>query len=333
MKLSIIIPAYNSEKFIEKCLLSCLNQDISHNEYELIVVDDGSTDNTKNIVLSIKKKHNNIVYIYQENSAQGAARNNGLSKAKGEYIWFVDSDDWIAENSLGKICNRLINEKLDGILVGHATQYATLLDIWENFDEKQVATGKEILKNNKFYISPTYAVWKRSYLEHYNIKYIEHLYHEDSEICPRMFYYAKKIGYIKDICYYVFPNLNSTTRGINPQRAFDIVTVVKNLERFRQTIKDKDIDLQLINYISMTINSSLYNTYKLNKEQIKKLDRLWYDHKYLYNVLKKSNILKYKVEGILFTLVPKRISRIYKLIQYLNRNPGNMNKQKVLLNQ
>lgn len=331
MKLSIIIPAYNSEKFIEKCLLSCLNQDIPHNEYELIVVDDGSIDNTRNIVLSMKEKYNNIKYFYQENAAQGAARNNGLSKAKGKYIWFVDSDDWIEQNCLATIVNKLEKYHLTALLVGHATKYSEELSIWEKFDDNIFCSGKELISKNKFYISPTYAIWDKSYIEDNNLFFLEKTFHEDSEICPRMYYFAEKIGFIDRICYYVYPNLNSTTRGINPKRAYDIIKVVKGIEKFNNTIKEKELRQIIINYISQTINSSLYNSFVMDKEQILILNNLWFQNRYLFKILKSSNILKYKIEGILFIMFPKRICTVYKLMQLFNSNPGNMNKQKKLL--
>ena len=98
MKLSIIIPMYNVEPYIEKCLLSCLNQNIPHADYEIIVVNDGSPDGSLGIARRIASTVDNMLIVSQENGGLSAARNKGLSYAKGEYVWFVDSDDWIEEN-------------------------------------------------------------------------------------------------------------------------------------------------------------------------------------------------------------------------------------------
>lgn len=95
VKLSIIIPVYNVELYIEKCLQSCLSQDIPYDEYEIIVVNDGSPDGSLAIAESIAKTTTNMTIISQKNGGLSAARNTGMSVAKGEYIWFVDSDDWI----------------------------------------------------------------------------------------------------------------------------------------------------------------------------------------------------------------------------------------------
>ena len=120
MKLSIIIPAFNAASYIEKCVRSCEKQDVKKDEYEVIIVDDGSTDNTKDCVKTLQKEFSNIIYIFQENARQGAARNNGLRIAKGVYIWYVDADDWIEENCLGEILRRIEKDFLTALAVRHA---------------------------------------------------------------------------------------------------------------------------------------------------------------------------------------------------------------------
>ena len=94
MKLSIIVPVYNVEKYIEKCLNSLCNPEI---EKEIIIVNDGSTDSSLKIVEEFKKNHDkeNIIIISQENKGLSEARNTGLRKAKGEYVSFIDSDDFV----------------------------------------------------------------------------------------------------------------------------------------------------------------------------------------------------------------------------------------------
>ena len=97
MKLSIVIPMYGVEKYIEKCLLSCINQESAclGVDYEIICVNDGTKDKSAVLARSIADKHEGIIVIDQENGGLSAARNTGTAAAKGEYIWYVDSDDWI----------------------------------------------------------------------------------------------------------------------------------------------------------------------------------------------------------------------------------------------
>ena len=96
MKFSIIIPVYNVEKYLKKCLTSIVQQNF--NDYELILVDDGSTDMSGKICDEFEEKYNNIIVMHISNSGVSNARNKGLEIARGEYIWFVDSDDYIRDN-------------------------------------------------------------------------------------------------------------------------------------------------------------------------------------------------------------------------------------------
>ena len=113
MKLSIIIPVYNSEKFLAGCFESVFQQNLLEAEYEIIVVNDGSTDGSENIILDFKSKNSNLVFINQVNKGVSTARNLGLDIAKGEFITFIDSDDEIERNSLKTIIEKLENDDLD----------------------------------------------------------------------------------------------------------------------------------------------------------------------------------------------------------------------------
>lgn len=330
MKLSIIIPAYNAAQYIKRCIRSCEQQDISQEKYEVIVVDDGSTDNTKKCIFELQKEFLNIRYIYQDNARQGAARNNGLRNSKGKYIWYVDADDWIEENCLGTIINKLETESLTALIVGHVTKYDKKEYRWYNIDERTITSGKEILKGNNYFISPTYAVWEREYLVCNKLFFRENLFHEDSEFFPRLFYKAERIGALSKICYFVYPNMSSTTRGVNPKRAFDIITVVRLLNEFRMQIMDEEIDGKLIDYISMTLNISLYNVFLLEETECALLDRYWSENRDLFKVLLKSRRLKYKIEGLLFYMFPYKISLLYRLLQIFNNDPGKIREVRML---
>lgn len=103
MFLSIIIPVYNCEKYLSDCMDSCFDQDIDKNEYEVICVNDGSTDNSLSILEKYKAQNKNMVIINQPNRGQHAATRAGFLYATGEYIWLVDSDDFIKKNCLSKL--------------------------------------------------------------------------------------------------------------------------------------------------------------------------------------------------------------------------------------
>ena len=103
MFLSMVIPVYNVGQYLEACVNACLDQDLNEQDYEIICVNDGSTDNSLEILERIEKDHGNLHVYSQDNAGVSAARNCGLAHARGEYIWFIDGDDLIAPHCLGKL--------------------------------------------------------------------------------------------------------------------------------------------------------------------------------------------------------------------------------------
>ena len=116
MFLSIIIPVYNTEAYIAECLDSCLHQDISLDEYEIVCVNDGSTDNSLAILQSYADRYQNVKIITKENTGVSDTRNVGIRESRGEYIWFVDSDDVVASNVLGALKARCTQTDCDRLL-------------------------------------------------------------------------------------------------------------------------------------------------------------------------------------------------------------------------
>ena len=115
-KISIIIPVYNTEKYLKQCIESVINQ--SYQNMEIILVDDGSTDSSGDICERFEKEDTRIIVFHQNNKGLSAARNKGLKHAKGEYILFLDSDDYISKNMLEKLCNCLEDTKSDMAMCG-----------------------------------------------------------------------------------------------------------------------------------------------------------------------------------------------------------------------
>ncbi len=113
--ISVIVPVYNAEKYLHTCLDSLLNQGLSVNDYEIILVNDGSTDGSLAICSNYQNRYSNIFVITQENQGVSVSRNTGIRFAKGEWIMFVDSDDFICENSLRYLYENFCSKKYDGI--------------------------------------------------------------------------------------------------------------------------------------------------------------------------------------------------------------------------
>lgn len=320
LKLSIIIPVYKVEKYVEKCLRSCAEQDISSDEYEIIVVNDGSPDKSLEIVENVEKEYSNIVIVSQENQGLSLARNKGLSLAKGDYVWFVDSDDWIEKNILKKLITLCKEKDLDILHFCRAHVRGERIKkhlIYEKV-EKSLFSGRDALLNGINPCAP-FSIYKRKFLLENNLLFYPGIFHEDLEFSPRAWYVAERCMFLNAICYYVFcQNFDSITRSANPKKAFDLIKVCENLNNFSKIVEKKYI-MYFHNAISVYINNSLMNSYRMNSVEIKKLNSFWKEYSYLFMHLKASNKFKYKIEYYLFRFLPF-YCEIYKFIQYFNKN-------------
>lgn len=322
MFISLVIPVYNVEKYIDDCIKSCLEQNIQDEDYEIIIINDGTKDKSMDKVDIYYKQYPNLIKIYnQENKGLSAARNLGLNMANGDYIWFIDSDDWIRTNCLTEIRCKLLNENPD-ILALCAADIINDKPIRRNtYDNEITTTGKEAF--NKM-ISPCvpFAIYKRTFLLNNELFFYEGIYHEDSEFMPKVYYHANKVSYLNTIVYNVYQNPNSITRTVNPKKAFDILTVCESLDQFSKTVTE-DCKKHLSFLISMNLNTALSHTYAMDAEHMQKLNDCIYKHRILFRHLKFSKINKYKIENILFNIFSRNTVQIYKFLQFLNLNKNN----------
>jgi len=230
IKLSIIIPVFNTEKFIKKCINSCLKQNIQNNHYEIIIINDGSTDNSLEIINSYIKNYDNIHVFSQSNKKQGSARNNGLTKAVGEYIWFIDSDDWINENILKEIIEYVYENKPDILRFDAINHFPNQL-IRERKSYHvpcKIYKGDEVFLENKFSVCVPFHLFKKSFLLKNRLKFIENIFFEDNEFMVKSFYKADKFQYYKKVLYNVRIRSNSTTRDKDITRKLDILKVIES---------------------------------------------------------------------------------------------------------
>jgi glycosyltransferase involved in cell wall biosynthesis len=321
LKLSIIIPVYNVEPYVEKCLRSCAEQDIPCSDYEIIVVNDGTKDNSLAIIKRIAKEYSNIKFVSQENAGLSAARNKGFSLAIGEYIWFVDSDDWIETNCLKKITDSLYENHLVGLMICAADVVNGTPIKRHDYSKlkRDIYSGIELLKMNYWSPCVQFTIYKRDFIRENNLKFMEGIFHEDSEFTPRSYYFIKRIAIINDVIYFKFMNPCSITRSVNHKKAFDCIKVAKSLSIFSQILP---ADLMYIynKFISININNSLYNAYQMDIVTIRNLNTDLKKNKFIFKHLRQSTIVKYRLEGILFGIFPRHCVQIYKCMQLMNKN-------------
>lgn len=303
--LSIIIPFYNVEEYIERCLNSIVSQPVLSEQFEIIAINDGSKDKSLDIAEQIAKQQSNMIVVSQENKGQSAARNHGVRLAHGKYIWYVDSDDWIEEGCLTHILPILKESDVDLFNFGHKN--------W--FDGELIVTPH---KSGKIGILCVGHFYKRSFLIDNDIWFVEGIYHEDLEYCPRVCYLAKKQRNLSLTPYIIYKRPQSTTTGYNPKKAFDLLVVARHLAEFAQ--RNKIESANFIYYIALALNDSLQNVYmfEMDKGNEEKLNMAFYENRDLFVYLWKSKILKYKIEYLVFIVFSKHCVQLFKLMKHFN---------------
>lgn len=241
MLCSFIIPAYNASSTIVRCLDSIYALALNVADFEVIIIDDCSKDNTISVVEEYAKQHTNITVLRQaENHRQGAARNRGVAIAKGKYIVYVDSDD---ESAKGVVDALQLAEKNDLDMV--AMHYVNL-DQHGNITEKEpitlegVFTGVELQTKHPYWgTAPWPYVYKTSFLQQVNYPFVEDVLFEDSDYVTVHLYHAKRMMYSAQCAYRVHYNAISTTHTTTYKHAADYVLLGTRMLKFYHSLEDK----------------------------------------------------------------------------------------------
>ncbi|MDD4036126.1 MAG: glycosyltransferase [Bacilli bacterium] len=294
MKISAIIPVYNGEKFIERCLDSILNQ--SFDDFEIIAINDGSTDNSRKIIEKYVKEYPLKVSCYnQKNKGQSVARNRGLDLAQGKYITFIDSDDWIDGKMFEHMYLRAINSDADIITCDYVIAYPGNVEV---IRKGTVDFADDPIKN--FIMSvpgPCAKLYKSKLWE--NQRFPVNIIYEDFALIPLIGAIAKKIVNIDKAYYYYYQRENSTInqKGFNP-KYYDIFEAADYLYNGFQSSKYFDQYIDEVEFL--VINQFLYNAsirflpYKNKRKNIKKIVSYinekfpkWSENKYYNNKMAK----------------------------------------------
>ena len=318
MKLSIVIPVYNTEKYLEKCLASCVNQEVERADYEIVVVDDGTKDNAMEIARRFQDNYSNIRIYSQENVGLSAARNMGLSHCSGDYVWFVDSDDYIDKKSLSLIFNK-IEENPDIICIqAKRSDKATPRNIFSG----NVQNGYDVLLHSfdAWDRCVPYFIFNRQFIDNHNLRFYVGIFHEDDEFTPRALVFAEKVCVIdRPLYYYWVKTDNTITKTVNPKKSYDNIIVAESLSNFKENNPmPANVKQVFENHISLIINNTLDNINQSDKQTAKNFNKFLRTKKYLFSSLRKSNKMKYKLEYLLFSVFCNYVG-VYNFIQNFNR--------------
>lgn len=298
IKMSIIVPIYNAEKYLEYCLKSIEKQTLKN--IEVLLINDGSTDRSKKICEKICKQDNRFKLINKDNSGVSDSRNIGIKQAKAEYIMFVDADDWIEEKAAEISYNNIKKYKAD---ICQFNYY---------FNSKDKETKREEFsqyikeKNNNSYetlqcnvISYTYLkknnienfgriracwgkVFSKRFLEKNNLFFdISMTIHEDTEFLMRALKRMNKIIFVNEFLYHYRQNENSVTKSFDAKKWDKNIKVLQKIDKYRESAIDKKImndciDILAFELLTSYLQYDIFNKnkklkYKERKEELKKV--------------------------------------------------------------
>lgn len=247
MKVSVIVPVYNVEKYLRKCLDSLVNQTID--DYEVILVNDGSKDSSQEIINEYKNTYSCIKSFEKENGGMSSARNMGLKHAKGEYISFVDSDDYVELDFLSKMYDKAKEEDSDVVIC----DYYALNEEEKRYMKCHMNFSSDLKK--EYLLSPP-MVWskmiKREIME--KIKFTEGIFYEDLDICMRLHSLINKVSFVDEPLYNYYLQHSGS---VMTQKAFnihllDIFTVLEDTKKLLEKKYFPEVEYIYITHLLRT---------------------------------------------------------------------------------
>jgi glycosyltransferase involved in cell wall biosynthesis len=339
MKLSIIIPAYNAQAYIESCLNSCCKQDLQTSEYEIIVVNDGSTDDTPKKIRPFTEKYPNIYLKNQENKGNGAARNAGVAMAKGTYIYFLDADDYIATNTLGTVIKLQEQNNLDMIIfssVNVKDGYQTGSK-HANFkiEINTILCGIDFLASHDYLPEVWRYIIKKPFYLKSGITFYDKKFVQDAFFTPTLISKTQRISYIDYDVHRYRKSLNSITRNREANHLKthlnDMCFSVHKLHQLKNDLKEKGITnnqaLQRLhvkqqNYVFIIIFRFMKSPFKTSELKNILLDFKTIEayplDKYMASLGNKPNLTKVLTFIFNRTYLLYPSIHIYKLLKYLS---------------
>ena len=263
-KVSVIVPVYNVEEYLERCLDSLVNQTLK--DIEIIIVNDGSTDGSKEKIQKYINTYKNIVYLEKKNGGLSSARNYGIPYAKGEYIGFVDSDDYVELTMYEKMYNKAIEDKSDMVECDF---------IWEYPNKKREDIGKVYSSKKEAIIEARVVAWnkiiKKDIIEKTKITFPEGLRYEDIEFFYKIVPYLDKISFVKEtLVHYV--QRESSIANTQNERTGEIFKIWENVLNYyieNNIFNEYRSELEY-SYTRILLCSSLKRIIKVKDRKVRK---------------------------------------------------------------
>lgn len=307
--ISIIVPIYNAENYLKKCIDSLVNQ--TKKELEILLINDGSTDKSEEIINSYQDSR--IKYYKNKNQGIGKTRNFGIEKSTGKYIMFIDSDDYLDEKACEILYNKAENDKLEIVLCDFYKLYDSgkLEEVKQpSFKNSSLKDNPKILNEN---LSPWAKIYKRELIIKNDIKFIENLKYEDAPFVSIALDKARKIGKVDQCLNYYLVHENSETT-IRDEKVFDILEIVNIIRKY---FKNKNYIKETLDKLTVRIITNYTIQQRMQKD--KKIGMKFIDEAFIY--LKKEipdykNSKYYQDRGILRRTIEKSklLTKVYCIL-------------------
>ena len=297
MKLSIIIPAYNVEQYLERCITSCRNQDMEQSQYEMLIVDDGSGDGTYDVACQLAERYSNVHAFTQPNQGQSGARNNALDRAQGEYVWFVDADDYIKPNCLNELYETAKLHDLDALYFALQRHFedqpapsGDLLCRQSTLPTLEVINGVDAVVGGYYPCSACAAIYRLEKLNKEGLRFTPKIFRQDVEFTYRSIPTLDRIMFLPEAYYFYYTHAGSVTtsneRAVVVRRMTGDGFVARTCKQLAEKYKD---------------NKALSKTYSnhYNGVMLGALLSLWSNRKvWKKNGINSEIVEKYKELGV-----------------------------------
>lgn len=329
-KISVIIPLYKVENYLKDCLNSVVNQTLD--DIEIICVDDGSPDSSGDIAEQYAKRYDNILVIRKENGGQSSARNVALENAKGKYIYFLDSDDYLEKDTLKELYTKAEDEQLEMV-------YFNAIPFFENEQIKNdhidyvkfynregeysgVYTGQsmftQMCKNGEFFGSPCLEIFKRNLIEENGLRFYNGIIHEDNLFTFQCTMLAKRVGYINKCFYHRRLHEESTmTKKKSMKNVEGYIVSCAEMTAFMRNIEIEKSAVSTISEYIYNIYLNAYNIYNsLDLDENVKLSKGDFYAMQLFEMIKQKSRdekksrkqINNRAKNIIFRLAKKGVS-------------------------
>lgn len=291
------MPVYNIEKYIKKCILSIIGQ--TYENLEIILVDDGSVDNSKEICDKYAIEDKRIKVIHKKNGGLSDARNKGIECATGEFITFIDGDDWIEKDTIEMLYNQIIKSDPDIVVYGISIDYEDGKTIKKSPEDSLVLTNKEALIYLNSYknidVSACNKIFRRNLFDDIKFPYGKKC--EDFYIMYKLFDNARKICTIKNTKYHYFQRRNSISRNDNINMDYIYASELQ-----MKYISEKYPDLKYIGTTSYVFSCiTIFNMKIVRKISVDRKNILNEMKKYQKDILSNQYLnIKKKLQFLLF---------------------------------